>query len=502
MDFLKKDSGMSPRIPQWQSLCLAFVLSLAAGFGCVAFVMGGYSFYDEILDARARRKDVSRFWETLDVLSDGRAVIEQHGPRGLLDREFRDVDRQVIPAPLEAATLHPAELPLQPVRRRTLQRNLRSRVIPLRSGLRAEQWYFLFEDESPGRAWIEGYNLATGDRLGFLGPGGFHQQPPAPAGQFSIDGLALASRSDHVFVTWSDFQNNYGDYNQSNIGFAGDFPIERGEIALLAAGSVFLIDLEERTTQELVSGNDVLSLNVASWLEPLGRERLLADESQFQVRQAFAVRTAAQVLLFSNVGDRDPTAYVLPEEYRDRDIDIFLPAGGLAVIRSFVEDSSRDLGSGRRAFDFDVAWITAAGEVMRRERVTIHAAGGLQHVSERTLMNLATVSCAAPLVSGFAAGVLIPWIDARSHDTPFAASAARFLSAVWPGLVFVMVLGTILAWLADRRQRAYRLPRSFAWLAFVFLLGLPGYIGFLLHRRWPVKAPLSAPQKTGTEIFA
>jgi len=72
----------------------------------------------------------------------------------------------------------------------------------------------------------------------------------------------------------------------------------------------------------------------------------------------------------------------------------------------------------------------------------------------------------------------------------------------WPALVALSLFAGALVWLADRRLRNHRLPRSYVWLTFVFLFGLPGYIGFLLHRKWPVKEPVPAPQRTGIEVFA
>ena len=80
-----------------------------------------------------------------------------------------------------------------------------------------------------------------------------------------------------------------------------------------------------------------------------------------------------------------------------------------------------------------------------------------------------------------------------------------------------------LAWLCYRRQRRLHLPWTGAWVAFVFLFGVPGLVGYLVHRRWPPVTPcegcgqavprdrpacarcgqeFSPPPPTGKEIFA
>ena len=71
-------------------------------------------------------------------------------------------------------------------------------------------------------------------------------------------------------------------------------------------------------------------------------------------------------------------------------------------------------------------------------------------------------------------------------------AVARALAETWPPLVFVGVLAAGLAWLTVRRQREYAQGRTVAWAIFVFLFGLPGLVGYLVHRRWPFRAACPA----------
>jgi hypothetical protein len=97
----------------------------------------------------------------------------------------------------------------------------------------------------------------------------------------------------------------------------------------------------------------------------------------------------------------------------------------------------------------------------------------------------------------------------------------RFL----PALGAALALAILLAAAAWRRGRAFGFSsrERTAWAAFVALFGLPAFVGFLLHRRWPSRlpcphcrarvprdrnacagceAPFPAPAPLGTEIFA
>ena len=104
-------------------------------------------------------------------------------------------------------------------------------------------------------------------------------------------------------------------------------------------------------------------------------------------------------------------------------------------------------------------------------------------------------------------------------------SPAALLRRTWPAWGSALALAIVLAALAWRRARAFGLPgrERAAWAGFVLALGLPAFVGFLLHRRWPPRepcphcrkpaardretcqecgTPFPAPAPSGIEIFA
>ncbi len=131
---------------------------------------------------------------------------------------------------------------------------------------------------------------------------------------------------------------------------------------------------------------------------------------------------------------------------------------------------------------------------------------------------LATAVVPAPIAMAFV--VLLP---PMRHPEATAAALRWSLSAAWPALVAVSLLGAALAWLCYRRQKRFAQPWTRVWVVFVFLAGLPGLVGYLCHRRWPVLeacpacgrsvprdrdacaacgAAFPPPPRTGIEVFA
>ena len=114
---------------------------------------------------------------------------------------------------------------------------------------------------------------------------------------------------------------------------------------------------------------------------------------------------------------------------------------------------------------------------------------------------------------------------ARNPAQGYRAAFAAMLKQAWPSLLAVLALSSLLAAIAWRRARAFGLSRreQLVWAGFVLLFGVPAAVGFLLHRRWPVRepcpschlrcardrdacaecgAPFPAPTLKGIEIFA
>jgi hypothetical protein len=60
------------------------------------------------------------------------------------------------------------------------------------------------------------------------------------------------------------------------------------------------------------------------------------------------------------------------------------------------------------------------------------------------------------------------------------------LAILWPCLAALLAIGAVCAIAAWRRQKRFGLPHAAGWAVFAFLLGIPGWIAYRLHRAWPV----------------
>jgi hypothetical protein len=85
---------------------------------------------------------------------------------------------------------------------------------------------------------------------------------------------------------------------------------------------------------------------------------------------------------------------------------------------------------------------------------------------------------------------LDPFLQLESERVQgYPAAVGAMLKNSWPSLVAALALSSVLATITRRRCRAFGFSRSqrAAWTCFVFFLGLPAFIGFLLARRWPIR---------------
>jgi hypothetical protein len=226
-------------------------------------------------------------------------------------------------------------------------------------------------------------------------------------------------------------------------------------------------------------------------------------ERHCEYQKGLAIRAADRIVLINpDAGRREE--YLLPPEWNERDFMLYLPSDGTAVL-SFhhYPDTHRDIRSGIYEQEVEVAAISPAGEIVRQTRFKTQLTFNPAALpSAWTTYWLPTLAIPGPLPSALIAGGALPWLHGYINQSPFADRRNESLGLTWPVLVFVTLLAAGLTWLADRHMRAVREPRSFVWLAFVFLLGLPGYVAWYCHRRWPVRDPVPLPEPTGTEIFA
>jgi len=230
-------------------------------------------------------------------------------------------------------------------------------------------------------------------------------------------------------------------------------------------------------------------------------------------RPAIVVRTERSI---SGLTDDHRVMWTLPcsdESERKRVAIIYVLSDGQIVMtirRGWEGNTMRDR----------VYWLSPAGVAQKQQDVETNI-GDLawNEMSEGLLL-----AWAVPVPAVFPA--LQPLLMVLGDITNSDLDGWRLMfEQSWLSLVGVAVVSLVLAtatwWHSDRF--ALPLRERLAWWVFVTLLGLPGFAGYLLHRRWPLRekcphclavTPLATgacarcekrfpgPIPKGTEVFA
>jgi hypothetical protein len=325
----------------------------------------------------------------------------------------------------------------------------------------------LFFLEHNGRAYFVGYDRQSKLCVGFIGREGLRPNQPPADQWFPIDGDRRASGKEYFQYAGNDFWNaTYRDDGS-----------EPQNVALICGAQLLGIDLRKGTvttfmeSADLMDMIDIKDLRTVSTLKAVGE-----GEPVFHSQTRLVGRTADRVIVLGARG-KQRSVYLLPEELRDRKITFYLIDGGTALI------TSDSVLSDRRQ-RLELTWIDASGKVLRRAEASLIGVNGRSDEPKPWMYLLAVPS---PVILAFIATVVVPFAHlsqglATNYSTELAQSPAEF----WPVLLVSTLLSAALAGYCFRRHRRYYQPFGGVWFVFVLLAGLPGLVGYLFHRRWPI----------------
>ena len=343
---------------------------------------------------------------------------------------------------------------------------------------RASLWYLVRDDASQS-AYFVLYREPSNRVHGYCGKSGFQQDVPLPANRFALDGFEIqhASRADGLRSLFVQSQQK-----------------------------LYEVDLTGRQIRPVLATENVYTSSVVRpSYDRMGRN---VDEEDVEI-----VVATDQRLVFFDADDELVQSYQLPDRFRNRDFTVYRLTDGTAVGRTYNADVDSSTVT--------LTWFDTQGTTLRTEEwttpSTFSSALGTGWV-------LACVAPAPVVDVGFGTLVLPTLATRGLEDHVDKASIVKSMRAgMLPPFLATLLLSAALAWHADRRMRRYGLSRSYAWMAFILLLGLPGYLGWRFHRRWPARIPCPScnnqtpcnqpactscgtdfppPQLTGTEVFA
>jgi hypothetical protein len=468
--------------------------TLAVGFGVLWFLLMLW-LETWLQESGPGGRGNPAFWEGLVVRSDGTPLIRRFTYGAPAEVTFRDLSGGVQPTP-EHDDLLPAitvmgtrEAPS--IFSRDMAWNQRLQTF-LNEREPTVNWLFVHDGKANGAGYFVGYERTTNRRIGFIGLAGFRLQPLPPAEWVPVDGelIRIVSHwtSAPVWIT-------SGRVSMPRLD-RWDLP---PRLVFVPSGNrLMLCDVAERTMTNIFESIDPIESSGVPSISSWSGGRPVKE-------QPILVRTKDRI-------------HALDHKYSI--ITVFpIPAG--VDLHSPVQ--WYELKSGESLVYFTepsmVYRIGADGAV--RDRFTVALQNGAPLGSERGGAYPLALALPAPSLL-FVADLVIAGFDRMSSDS--AAFFARLRLAA-PALIIVLVLSAVLGVMAMRQSRSYGQSRraQIIWGIAVLVLGLPAYVGFLLHRRWPVRlpcpnchaqaprdrpfcancgAPFSGPPLVGIEVFA
>jgi len=480
---------MNHREPIVQPLLLALILT--AGFAAVWAVAVFWSSQSaiEIIEPRQPGHNVV-------VNSLGAPLVQVSGNDYMGSWTYETLDGKQVP-PEKVETIQGSHLSLpRPEPIWSYDWGQRIRVIPVGRPSSA-YWYLVDDGEPAGAVYFVGYDAESAQCLGYLAEGGNCLQRPPAGERFPIDEKALAEGrvlAAHTGQWPAAYYYNF--YNMRGTDFGAV------QVYLLSGGRLVEADLSARRIRSLGEFPNALDVGmVEKW----------PHKPRHPPEWLTAVRTPEEVVLVDPHGGQ-VQHYTLPAALRKR---------GFTFYQSGEHEALLVAGPPVHVLGIDgedVLRVTADGRILSQNELRWKG-HWWQDGRNRAVVG-PTVATAFPGI--IPAIVLLPLTLTPERNWGWAAYV-HGLPPAWPYLAAVLVTSAIAAWLCWRRQRRLDLPRTAAWVTFVFLLGPPGLVGYLIHRRRP---PLTAcehchervprdrpacvrcgtefapPAPTGNEIFA
>ncbi|OJW14718.1 MAG: hypothetical protein BGO49_17185 [Planctomycetales bacterium 71-10] len=483
---------------------------LALGFGtiwaAVVFWLGSTVLYNGI------GQEVPRA-EMIQVASDGTPRIDSYPFNDYSQRSSRDLEGREIPNGSTAGDIiqylylageprsWPAALAGPP---------WTSRIKPFFNERDPKAiWYFILDGGSGRTGSFVGYERVSNRRIGYLGMSGFRTTP------VPLEERIPSSAPVTSYIQWgSSVPASVYSLSSPSLGAApSDVP---PRLAHIFDGNILrVVDLADgsvRTAFE--SPEPIVSLAIPYLFSYFGQGA--ADEKG--ATRAILVRTPGKVFRLDHAYNVIGTFVIPPEVPPNASLNWYEARDGSAVV-TFEPPTPAETVYDNQTRNVTLYQVAADGAI--RKATTVELANGSPLASGRAMLGLTAAAIPAPVP------LLVVEAAAASNDSNrnYPAALGAILRASIPGLIAVAVLATALAVAAWRRARAFGLPANerAGWAAFVGLFGLPGWVGFRLHRRWPARAAcprcgaraprdrpsclacgeaFPAPAATGIEIFA
>lgn len=440
---------------------LAWAATLATGFGALWFMLAvwlGASIHQAL---QGGKRSV---YERIEVRSDGTVLIASTPQDNLSQVTYRDLKGMTQEAPDPDDVLPTVLLLGAPDTPRFLspQTDWAGRLTPFVNEREPTvNWFFVHDGKPDGAGYFAAYERTTNRRVGFIGMSGFRSSPVPAADWIPVRGAPKSSApvsiySDHGWV----LRPAPGDVPPHQVYLPSGSQLRQADLAARTVTTVY------ETTEPIES---VGIPTLAYW-----------SRGHSTTEQPILVRTTRQIheldqrhhviKVFNLPADVDPRRWVNWYQMKN--------GHAIAVVGPPWSTGPQDNVSRQVVYR-----ISPAGAI--EEQFPLELQSGSNAPDKPTQAFLIFLTLPAPAIV-VAIGVLLEFVIDQPPN-----NLAALLRDTGPSLIALVALSIVLVILVQRRSRAFGLSRRerIAWLVFVILLGLPGYVGFRLYRRWPTRQP-------------
>ena len=275
-------------------------------------------------------------------------------------------------------------------------------------------------------------------------------------------------------------------------------------VAFRSAGKLIALNLSKRTVTTIAD----IDPNRHAW-------SLFRQNEEIGWR--FAIRSSHSMRIYSDHGEKllDFAARATAEFDTP---NLYSLTDGKFVITKSEDLNKEQLPNGGRLTRFTTVatWLDETGKVTRT----------LKFQNEYRLEDVRSSSCIvdsvdqfmekvgpglvvpAPAVMCGGIFVLAPWVSSEiGREQSYEEVVKEAVDRIPYGMPVSAVVGLICAIACWRRQRKYQADGTKTWVVFVFLFGLPAWIAWRVHRRWPPlelaavsESDFLGPELNGLEI--
>ena len=474
---------MKNRTSIFRPVALTFLMALPFGFGVGFLAAGVHEGWQEYKrDLLGVNSWGNYHQHSLVFLSDGTPVALDHKTAGnrhwddtyslmdgtpLTHEERQDVMHQQYLRPYENHRRHPFDRePFDGL----LSNSNRRRAFQDPEN-RAIHWTWdVVRNVPTGRVLVGRYGSLNGSPISFITPEGF---------------VPELSESSEGFLSLDDIR-----HDDEMVAFRSD-------------GKLIAINLAEKTITTIAE----VAPHRSAW--SMFRQN---DETGWR----FAIRSRTALQIYSSGGEK---LFEVPAaSTASGSKELYTPTDGRFIITEIESHNKAELPGGGTTSRTTkaVSWLDETGKVTRtmkfdyeyrRERPPsqnpfVNAIDQFMDLAGPGLM------APEPAVMCGAVFVMAPWISSHMFpERPASEAIQEILDEIPYGIPVSALVALCCAIACWRRQTRYGAEWTKTWVVFVFLFGLPAWIAWRVHRRWPPldlagipKADFIDPELNGLEI--